>query len=322
MKIVRIALAALTLICGTASASAQSYPDKPIRILVGFAAGGPADISARLIADRMSEAWGQPVVVENITGAAGNIATDRVAKSAPDGYTLLLAASATIVTNPSLYQKLPFDPVRDLAPVTLIVVTPNILAVPASLPITNVAELVAYLRAHRGASYGSAGVGTSQHLAGELLRTMAGIDIQHVPYRGIAAVMPDLLGGRLAMAFGNISVVLPLVREGKLRALAVSSLQRSAAVPELPTMVEAGFPNFNSNAWFALMAPAGTPQPIIEKLHRETVRILALPEMRKRFDGLGMEVVGNTPAEFAALIKDETPFWAKVIKDAGIKAGE
>jgi tripartite-type tricarboxylate transporter receptor subunit TctC len=322
MKIVRIALAALTLICGAAAASAQSWPDKPIRILVGFAAGGPADISARLIADRMSEAWGQPVVVENITGAAGNIATDRVAKSAPDGYTLLLAASATIVTNPSLYQKLPFDPVRDLAPVTLIVVTPNILAVPASLPITSVAELVAYLRAHPGASYGSAGVGTSQHLAGELLRTMAGIDIQHVPYRGIAAVMPDLLGGRLAMAFGNISVVLPLVREGKLRALAVSSLQRSVAVPELPTMIEAGFPNFNSNAWFALMAPAGTPQPIIEKLHRETVRILALPEMRKRFEGLGMEVVGNTPAEFAALIKDETPFWAKVIKDAGIKAGE
>ena len=320
MKTIRFVLAAIVL--SLVSAHAQTYPDKPIRILVGFAAGGPADISARLIADQLTHAWGQPVIVENITGAAGNIVTERVAKSAPDGYTLLMAASATIVTNPSLYQKLPFDPVRDLAPVTQVVVTPNLLAVPANLPINSVADLVAYLKAHPGASYGSAGVGTSQHLAGELFKTMAKVDIQHVPYRGIAAVMPDLLAGRLTFAFGNISAVLPLVRDGKLRALAVSSPKRSPAVPDVPTMIEAGFPAFNSNAWFALMVPAGTPQPIIEKLHRETVRILALPEVRKRFDALGMEVVGNTPVEFAAVIKNETPFWAKVIKDAGIKAGE
>jgi tripartite-type tricarboxylate transporter receptor subunit TctC len=320
MKTFAGCFAALLLSLG--AATAQTYPDKPIRILVGFAAGGPADISARLIADRLTEAWNQPVVVENVTGAAGNLATDRVAKAAADGYTLLLGASATIVTNPSLYQKLPFDPVKDLAPITQIVITPNILAVPADVPVKSVAELVAYVRAHPGASYGSAGVGTSQHLAGELFKTMAGIDIQHVPYRGIAAVMPDLLGGRLTMAFGNISAILPLVREGKLRALAVSSPRRSAAVPDLPTMIEAGFPGFNSNAWFALMAPAGTPAPIVEKLHRETVHILGIPEVRKRFDTLGMEVVGNTPAEFAAVITAETPFWAKVIKDAGIKAGE
>jgi tripartite-type tricarboxylate transporter receptor subunit TctC len=165
-------------------------------------------------------------------------------------------------------------------------------------------------------------VGTSQHLAGELFKTMASLDIQHVPYRGIAAVMPDLLAGRLTMAFGNISAILPLVREGKLRALAVSSPRRSSSVPDLPTMIEAGFAGFDSTAWFALMAPAGTPQPIVEKLHRETVRILGLPEVRKRFDALGMEVVGNTPAEFAAEIARETPQWAKVIRDAGIKAGE
>jgi tripartite-type tricarboxylate transporter receptor subunit TctC len=319
----RLAASLAALLLSFGGAAAQTYPDKPIRILVGFAAGGPADISARLIADRFADAWGQPVVVENVTGAAGNLATDRVAKAAPDGYTLLLAASATIVTNPSLYQKLPFDPVKDLAPVTQICFTPNILAVPTDVPAKSVAELVAFVRAHPGAlTYGSAGVGTSQHLAGELFKTLAGIDIQHVPYRGIAAVMPDLLGGRLTMAFGNISAILPLVRDGKLRALAVSSPRRSASAPDLPTMIEAGFAGFDSTAWFALMAPAGTPQPIIEKLHRETVRILGLPEVRKRFDALGMEPVGNTPAEFAAEIARETPQWAKVIRDAGIKAGE
>jgi tripartite-type tricarboxylate transporter receptor subunit TctC len=316
-----IALLALALL--TSNVLAQGYPDKPIRILVGFAAGGPADITARLIGDRLSETWGKPVIVENLTGAAGNLATDRVAKSAPDGYTLLAAASATIVTNPSLYQKLPFDPVKDLAPITQAVYTPNILAVHPDVPARSVQELVAYAKANPGKlSFGSAGPGTSQHLAGELFKTMAGIDIQHVPYRGIAAVMPDLIGGRLTMAFGNISAVLPLVRDGKLRALAVTSARRYGSVPNLPTMIEAGFPNFDSTAWFGLMAPAGTPTDIIDKLHRESVRILALPDVRKRFDELGIEVIGNTPAEFAAAIAAETPQWAKVIRDAGIKPTE
>jgi tripartite-type tricarboxylate transporter receptor subunit TctC len=319
MKQLRNALAILLLM--TMPAAAQTYPDRPIRLLVGFAAGGPADISARVLGDRFAEAWGQPVVIENITGAAGNIATERVAKAAPDGYTLLLAASATIVTNPSLYQKLAFDPVNDLMPISQVCFTPNLLVVPGDLAAKSVKELVAYARAQPGTlTFGSAGVGTSQHLAGELFKTMAGIDIQHVPYRGIAAVMPDLLGGRLTMAFGNISAVLPLVRAGKLRALAVTSPGRSASVPDLPTMIEEGFAGFDSTAWFALMAPAGTPAPVIAKLHRETARILALPDVRKRFDELGMEVIGNTPAEFAAVIKAETPQWAKVIKEAGIKA--
>jgi tripartite-type tricarboxylate transporter receptor subunit TctC len=201
------------------------------------------------------------------------------------------------------------------------VYTPNLLAVPADLPVKSVAELVGYARAQPGkVAFGSAGVGTSQHLAGELFKTMAGIDITHVPYRGIAAVMPDLLAGRINMVFGNITAVLPLVREGKLRALAVTSARRWASVPELPTMIEAGNKDFDSTAWFGLMAPAGTPQPVIDKIHREAVRILALPEVRQRFDAIGMAVIGNTPAEFAAVIAAETPQWAKVIKDAGVKA--
>jgi tripartite-type tricarboxylate transporter receptor subunit TctC len=314
-----IAFALLT----AGDAVAQTWPDKPIRILVGFAAGGPADITARLIGDRLSEAWGKPVIVENVTGAAGNLATDRVAKSAPDGYTLLAAASATIVTNPSLYQKLPFDPVKDLAPITQAAYTPNILAVHPDVPVRSVQELVAYARANPGKlSFGSAGIGTSQHLAGELFKTMAGLDIQHVPYRGIAAVMPDLIAGRLTMAFGNISAVLPFVRDGKLRPLAVTSARRYASVPDLPTMIETGFPGFDSTAWFGLMAPAGTPPDIIEKVHRESVRILALPDVRARFAALGIEVIGNTPAEFAAVIAAETPQWAKLIRDIGIKPGE
>jgi tripartite-type tricarboxylate transporter receptor subunit TctC len=263
------------------------------------------------------------VIVENVTGGAGNVAADRVAKAAPDGYTLMAAASATIVTNPSLYPKLGFDPVKDFAPITQAVYTPNLLAVPADLPVNSVAQLVAYARAQPGkVTFGSAGVGTSQHLAGELFKTMAGIDITHVPYRGIAAVMPDLLAGRISMVFGNITAVLPLVRDGRLRALAVTSPRRWASVPDLPTMIEVGYKDFDSTAWFGLMAPAGTPQPIIDRLHQETVRILARADVRERFDVLGMEPIGNTPAEFAAVIAVETPQWAKVIRDAGIKAGE
>jgi len=320
MRIIRNGLVALSLLV-TGTAAAQDYPDRPIRLLVGFAAGGPADVMARLVGDKLAEVWGKPVIVENITGGAGNVAADRVAKAAPDGYTLMAAASATIVTNPSLYPKLGFDPVKDFAPITQAVYTPNLLAVPAGLPVNSVAQLVAYARAQPGkVTFGSAGVGTSQHLAGELFKTMAGIDITHVPYRGIAAVMPDLLAGRISMVFGNITAVLPLVRDGRLRALAVTSPRRWASVPDLPTMIEVGYKDFDSTAWFGLMAPAGTPQPIIDRIHQEAVRILARPDIRKRFDEIGMEAIGNTPAEFAAVIAAETPQWAKVIKDAGVKA--
>jgi len=316
--------AALSLLLIAGAANAQtSYPDKQVRMLVGFAAGGPADIAARIVADGLSEAWGRPVVVENLTGAAGNVATDPVAKSAPDGYTLLMAASSSVVTNVSLYDKLPFDPVKDLAPISQVCFTPNILAVNNDVPAKSVQELVALARARPGElTFGSAGVGTSQHLAGELLNAMAGVRLQHVPYRGIAQVMPDLLGGRLTMSFGNISAVLPLMREGKVHALAVTSIKRSAFVPNLPTVAEQGFPGFDSTAWFGLMAPAGTPAPIVAKLHTETTKILSRADVREKFGTLGMEVVANTPTEFADLIKAEIPVWARIIKASGAKATE
>ena len=311
----------LLLIAGAANAQ-TSYPDKQVRILVGFAAGGPADIAARIVADGLSEVWGKPVVVENLTGAAGNVATDRVAKSAPDGYTLVMASSA-IVTNVSLYDKLPFDPVKDLAPISQVCFTPNILAVNNDVPAKNVQELVALARVRPGEiTFGSAGVGTSQHLAGELFKSMAGVNLQHVPYRGIAQAMPDLLGGRLTMSFGNISAVLPLMRENKVRALAVTSIKCSAFVPNLSTMAEQGFPGFDSNAWFGLMAPAGTPAAVVAKLHAETAKILARADVREKFGVLGMEVIANTPAQFADNIKAEIPVWAKIIKASGAKATE
>ena len=308
----------------TANAVAQaSYPEQSIRILVGFTPGVAPDIAARLLGDKFAEAWGKPVVVENVTGAGGNIATDRVAKAAPDGYTLLMGGNGSIVINPSLYEKLPYDPVRDLAPISQVFVGANMLAVHHDVPANSLPELVALARAHPGKlTYGYAGVGTSQHLAGELFKHMARIDIQPVPYRGSTAILPDLLAGRLTMCFCNVVNVAPLAREGKLRVFAVTSRKRSGAAPDLPTMIEAGYPDFDAVPWFGLFAPAGTPSPIIDKLHRETARVLAMPSVSKRLEDLGMGVIGGSPAELAAVIKAEIPRWANVIKDAGIKPND
>ena len=317
-------LVLLQALLGAGGATAQSsYPDKPVRILVGFTPGVAPDITARLLADRLGEAWGKPVVVENITGAGGNIATDRAAKAAPDGYTLLMAGNASIIFNPSIYDKLPFDPVKDFAPITQVFIAANVLAVPGDSPVKSLAHLITLARAQPGKlAYGHAGVGTSQHLAGELFKAMAKVDLQPVAYRGSTAIMPDLIAGRLGLCFCNVVNVMPLAREGKLRVFAVTSLKRSGVVPELPTMAESGFAGFEAVPWFGLMAPAGTPPAIIDKVHRETVRVLALPDLRKRLEELGLDVIGSSPAEFAALIKVELPQWAKVIKDAGIKATE
>ena len=322
MNAIYVIAAALSALLIAPEAVAQTtYPEKTIRILVGFAPAGPADIIARVVGDKLSQAWGQAVVIENVSGAAANLAGDRAAKSPPDGYTLLMASNAQITVNPSLYDKMPYDTVKDLVPISQAVFTPNILAVNNDVPAKSVQELVALARAQPGKlTFGSAGVGTTQHLAGELFKAMAHIDIQHVPYRGGAPVITDLLGGRLTMFFGNISVILPQTRDGKLRALAVTSAKRFAATPELPTMAESGFPGFDATASFGLMAPTGTSPAIIEKIHREAVKIMAMPDVRKRLDDLGMEVIANSPAEFAAVIKSEIPQWAKVIKDAGIKA--
>jgi len=316
-RIVSVAATLALLTAGHAVAQ-QTYPDHPIRIVVGFPAGGPPDLVARLLADKFSAAWGKSVVVENATGSGGNIAVDRVAKATPDGYTLLMASNA-IVINPSLYEKMPYDAMKDLAPISLAAAMPVILVVNNDVPAKTVQELLALARSPGGLTFGHAGVGTPAQMAGELFRTTARVNIQPVSYRGIPALLPDLLAGRISMAFPNISVVMPLLREGKLRALAVTSSKRVTVTPEVMTMTEAGLPGVDANAWFGLMAPAGTPTAIIDKLHRETVQVLNQADVRKRFEDQGMEIVANAPGEFAALIASETPRWAKVIKDAGIK---
>jgi tripartite-type tricarboxylate transporter receptor subunit TctC len=323
MKLVCAFFAALTALVGSHDGFAQSaYPDKAVRILVGFPPGGPPDIAARLLADKFAEAWGKPVLVENATGAGGNVAVDRAAKATPDGYTLVMASSA-ITINPSLYEKLPYDPVKDLAPISLVVFTPSVLVVHSDVPAKNVHELVALARAQPGKlTYGHAGVGTPSHLSAELFKSVAGVNIQPVPYRGIPSLLPDLLAGRVTMTLSNMSVVLPLVREGKLRALMAMAPARPAALPDVPTLAEAGFTGFDTTVWFGLMAPSGTPQPIIDKLYSETARVLAQNDARKHLQDLGMEIVANAPSEFAAMIKSEILQWAKLIKDAGISVNE
>jgi len=324
MKSVLSACIVVVALAAAGDAHAQTnYPEQPVRILVGFPPGVAPDVTARLLADKFTEAWGKAVVVENITGAGSNIATDRAAKAAPDGYTLLMGGNSALVMSPSLYDKLPYDPIKDFAPISQVFIAANLLVVYPGVPAKTLPELVALARAQPGKlTYGHAGVGTSQHLGGELLKYMAHVDIQPVAYRGTTAVLPDLLAGRLTMSFANISNALPLVREGRLRAFAVTSRVRSAVAPDLPTMAESGYPGFEAVPWFGLLAPAGTPPAIIDKVYRETVRVLALSEVRRTLDMLGIDTIGNSPAEFAAVIRTEIPQWAAIIKGAGIKSSE
>ena len=319
-----VIVAALSVCMAAGPALAQAnYPEQTVRILVGFSPGVAPDVTGRLLAERLSNAWGKPVVVENVTGAGGNIATDRVAKAAPNGYTLGMIGNGSLVFSPSLYDKLGFDPVKDFAPITQVFVAANVLVVPSEVPAKSLPELVALLRAQPGKlTYAHAGAGTSQHLAAELFKFMAGVDVRPIAYRGTTALLPDLLGGRVTLSFANVSNVVPLIREGKLRAFAVTSVKRSAAAPDLPTMIESGYPDFEAVPWFGLMAPAGTPPAIIDRLHRETVKVLSMPEVRKRLNDLGLDVIPGTPAEFAAAIEREIPRWASVIRQAGIKATE
>ena len=309
-------LALVSLACA-APASAQSvYPDKPIRILVGFSPGVAPDITSRLFADKFNETWAKGVVVENITGAGGNLAVERGAKSPPDGYTLTMGGNAALVINPNLMDKLGYDPVKDFSYITQVFIVPNILVVPPDVPAKTIQELVALAKAKPDYFVaGHAGIGTSQHLGGELFMAMTGVKIQQVPYRGTTAVLPDLMGGRLNIFFGNISNVLPLAR----RDAEGAELAFAHQIPELPTMEELGYPGFEATAWFGLMAPAGTSRPIIDKLHAETVKVLAQPEVRARLEGMGLQLVGNTPGQFVEIVKSELPMWGKVIKDAGIK---
>lgn len=317
---IRPALALIALFGLAAPAHAEpSYPQSTIRIVLGFGPGSAPDVAARVLADQFTAAWGKPVVVENMLGAGGNIAAGHVAKAAPDGATLLMAGNAAIVINPSLYAKLPYDPAHDLVPVAQVTVAPNILVVSKDVPAANVPELVELARrSPTPLTFASAGVGTSTHLAGELFQTMTGIKMQHVPYRDSATLLSDLTAGRVTMFFGSIASVLPQIRDGNLRALAITSLRRSPAAPDIPTLDELGFRGFEATAWFGLMAPAGTPPAVIAQLHDEAQKAVAAPAARQKFAALGMETVTRTPSEFAEQIRTETPKWAELIKRVGI----
>ena len=320
MTMVRIAFMLLAILVG-GQASAQNYPDRTIRIIVGFTPGSATDISGRMFAQRLSEAWSVPVTVENIPGGGGSVAGERVSKAAPDGYTLYWGANGAMTINPSLLPNPAFDPQRDLAPIARLVVSPSILAVNNDVPAKTVAELIALAKAQPGKlSFASPGAGTPQHIAGEVFKRQLGLDIVHVPYRG--AVFTDVIGGRVTMTFQNAGAILPSVREGKLRGLAMTARTRSPNMPELPTMIEAGVPDFEVASWFGLLAPVGTPAAIIAKLHQEAIRIVSQPELREKYGMIGLDVVGDAPEAFAAIIRADTAKWAKVIKDAGIKAGE
>jgi len=303
-----------------ALAAAQAYPAKPIRWIVPFAPGGPTDLLARAVGQKLSEAWGQPVLVENKPGAAGNLGVDLAAKAPADGYTLVVVPTGNIVVNPTLFPNLPYK-AADLAPVTMMATVENVLVVNPGVPANSMQELVALARAKPGnLSFASPGAGSQAHLAGEFIKLAAGVDLTHVPYKGTGPALNDLLGGQVSMMFSQMSSALPHIRAGKLRAIGAASVKRSPLMPDLPTIAEQGFPGFEATSWYALMVAAGTPQEVIAKLNAETVRILRLPELREKLSGLGAEAVGNSPAELAATIQKESARWAEVIRKQGIKA--
>jgi len=297
-----------------------AYPVKQVRMLVGFAPGGFTDVMARAIAGKLSEAWGQQVVVDNRPGASTTIATDIVAKAPADGYTLLMMTD-NFVTNPSLLSKLPYDSERDFAPVTLAAIAPFLLVVHPSLPVKSVKELVALARKRPGElSYGSGGIGSPGHLSGELFGTLAGVSMVHVAYKGAAPALIDAMSGQIQVYFGNLPVTLPHAASGKLRSLAVTSPRRTPAVPEIPTVAEAGVPGFELSPWYGVMTRAGVPEPILDRIEADTVRSLRDPEMRARITKMGGEPVGSSRAEFAAFLKSESVKWGRLVKASGAKA--
>jgi tripartite-type tricarboxylate transporter receptor subunit TctC len=300
--------------------AAAAFPAKPIRLVAPFPPGGPIDLLARLVGEKLQQRWGQPVIVENRPGAGGNIGIKAVADAAPDGYTLLVVPAGNITINATLMKDLPFNWERDFTAVTKIATAPNILAVNPAVTAKSVPELIALARAQPGRlTYGSPGIGSGLHLAGELFRREAGIDILHVPYKGTTQAMNDLMGGQLSMMFGAMPTLLPQVRAGKLRALAVTSAQRASAAPELPTIAEAGLAGFDVSSWYGVMAPAATPREVVSRLQAEIALIVALPEVKAGLEAQGLYPVANRPEAFAAQIRAETARWARVIREADIK---
>ena len=314
-------LVLLPLAFGAAAAFAQgAYPSKPVRMVVGFPPGQATDIVARAVAQKLTESLGQSVYVDNRPGAAGIIGTEVAIKAGGDGYTLLMSSSGPLAVNPGLYSKLPYDPVKDLAPITVIATVPLFLVAHPSLAANNVRELIALAKQRPGQiNYASGGSGVTNHLVMEMFKSAAGIDLVHVPYKGGPPALTDLMAGQVSVMFETGPGALPHVRSGKLKALAAGSLKRSAAMPELATVAEQGIPGFDGVAWIAFAAPAGTPKPIVDRLHAETVKILALPEIRERLVSLGTEPVGNTPEEFSAYLRSEIAKWGKVVKESGAK---
>jgi len=316
--IVTVLFAALLAVGNVA---AQQYPSKPIRLIVPFTPGGTTDILARMVGQKLAEAVGVQVVIDNRPGAAGNIGAGIAAKAEPDGYTLLMGHIGTLAVNPWIYDKLPYDPIRDFAPITLVAMVPSMLAIHPSLPVKSVKELIAFAKARPGQlNYGSTGAGGTPYLAVEYLKLMAGLDIVEVRYKGASPLTTDLMTGQISLTITGIPALLPQVKSGRIRALAVSSATRSAAVPELPTISEAGLPGYKATAWYGILAPARTPGAIIAKLNARINKGLKQPDVAERLAAEGAETAGGTPEEFAAFIRAETERWGKVLKAAGVKA--
>ena len=299
--------------------AAEVYPSKPIRLIVPFSPGGPADVLARMVGDKIGASMGKPVVVDNRAGAGGNIGMALGAKAAPDGYTLVLAPAGNLTVNPSLYRNVPYDVAKDFAPVTVVAAVPNILVVHPSIPAKNLTEFIAYAKSHPGQlNFSSPGAGSGAHLAGELFKSVVGADMVHVPFNGIAPAVTAVLAGDVQLMFAGAPAVLQHVRAGKLHALGVASLKRMVGAPDLPTLSESGLAGFDVSSWYSIVAPAGTPPEIIARLQREIDKALREPDVREKLAGLGAEPIANTPAEFAAMIKTETAKWSEIVKSAKI----
>ena len=303
-----------------ATVRAQDYPAKPVRMVAAYPAGGSVDIVARLVGQKLTESMGQQFIIENRAGASGNIGTDYVAKAAPDGYTLLMASSPALAANIHLYAKLPFDPIKDIAPVILIVNQPNVLVLHPSVPANNVKDFIALIKARPAKlTFGSSGVGTSQHIAAELFMMTAGVSMVHVPYKGGAPALIDLVGGQIDLMFETVPTAMQYVKNGKLKGLAVTTLARSGMLPAVPTIAEAGLKGYGFRGWIGLAAPAATPREIINRLNREVQRVLAVGDLKLKLAGLGLDIVGGAPADFANFIREDSANYAKIVKAAGIK---
>jgi tripartite-type tricarboxylate transporter receptor subunit TctC len=320
MHVVRLLIGTL-LLCCTTFALGQTWPARPLRMVIPFAPGGGADIAGRLLAQQLSEALKQSVIVENRTGAGGTIAPDNVAKSPPDGYSMVLAHVGGIAIAPHLFKNLPFDPIKDLAPVTLAVNGLSVLVVNPSLPVKSVTELIAHAKAQpNGLSFGSAGSGTDTHLAGELFKSMTGTQMLHVPYKGGAPMMLDLLAGRVQLSFASVATAVSHIQSGKLRAIAMTGGTRFEGLPALPTIAEAGVAGYEINNWYGVFVPAGTHPDIVQRLNAETVQALKKPEVRAKLIAAGLEPMWNSPTEFAAYVRSETAKWGKIVRDSGATA--